>query len=219
MVTNHPEPTYQATKPNPATLQIIGIAGASGSGKSYLASRVAATLEAPVLSVDAYYRDLSHLPVEERGSQNFDHPQSIDWPLLLEHLQALLQGEEVEVPGYNFSTHTRSREIHRLKPGGYLVLEGILALHLPRVRELLALSVFVDLDEDECLKRRMDRDIRERGRTPECVLRQYQTTVLPMYREFVQPTAELAHLRVSGGAPVEDAVASVLRELEHHSGL
>lgn len=189
---------------------LIGIAGASGSGKSCLAERVAAALGAPVLSLDSYYCDLAHLPIEERARQNFDHPDSLDWPLLLEHLQALRGGQPIEVPQYDFSTHTRQASTCTLRAAGSLILEGILALHHPRVRSLLSLKVFVDLGTEECLRRRMERDIRERGRTPECVLRQYQETVLPMYNAFVAPTAALADLRVRGDANLDASARAVL---------
>ncbi|MCW5965520.1 MAG: uridine kinase [Bryobacterales bacterium] len=193
--------------------KVIGIAGASGFGKSYLATSVAAALGAPVLSVDSYYRNLAHLPFEERAQQNFDHPDSLDWPLLLEHLQSLSDGHPVAIPEYDFSTHTRKHQTHWLQPGPFLVLEGILALHQPRVRRLLALKVFVDLDAEECLRRRIERDVRERGRTPQCVLDQYHATVLPMFLEFVRPTVSHADLCVRGDASIAASTEAVLAAL------
>lgn len=193
--------------------KVIGIAGASGSGKSYLATSVAAALGAPVLSVDSYYRDLAHLPLETRARQNFDHPGSLDWPLLLEHLQSFTDGRAVALPEYDFSTHTRAQRTHRLDPGQYLVLEGILVLHQPSVRQMLTLKVFVDLGAEDCLERRMARDIRERGRTTQSVLEQYQATVLPMYLEFVEPTAAYADLRVRGDAAIAASTEAVLAAL------
>ncbi len=193
------------------SLLLIGIAGASGSGKSCLAEGVAHALDAPLLSLDAYYRDLAQLPIEERARQNFDHPDSIDWPLLLGQLHRLLAGDEVAIPRYDFSSHTRAEGTVTLRAEHVLVVEGILALHRPEIRQLMALKVYVELESQECLRRRMDRDIQERGRTPDCVLRQYQETVLPMFLKYVQPTATLADISVRGDGPLVDTIATVVR--------
>lgn len=194
-------------------LQIIGIAGASGSGKSYLAQRVAAALGAPVLSIDSYYRDLAHLPPEERGRQNFDHPDSLDWPLFLQQLTELATHRTIAVPEYDFCTHTREGVTHPLSAGKFAVVEGILTLHHPAARSLLALAVFVELDAAKCLERRMERDIQDRGRTRESVLEQYHHTVFPMFQEFVAPSRAFADLRVQGDAPISASTQRVLDAL------
>ncbi|MCU0227476.1 MAG: uridine kinase [Bryobacterales bacterium] len=212
-MTHAPETPQEPETPTVAegsTLLVIGIAGASGSGKSCLAQGVAAALEAPILALDAYYRDLAHLPLEERARQNFDHPDALDWTLLSRHLQQLRRGEAAPVPCYDFASHTRAVRTSLLRARHVLVVEGILALHQPEIRQQMALRVFVDLDSEECLRRRMERDIRERGRTRACVLRQYQETVRPMDLQFVQPSAALADVRVRGDAALDGLIASVV---------
>jgi uridine kinase len=189
--------------------RLIAIAGASGSGKTYLASHIAEALGAPVLSLDAYYLDLGHLTLEERAQWNFDHPDALDWPLLRAQLTALVAGAAVDVPTYDFSTHTRAVQTRRLEPAEYLVIEGIFALHDEAVRALLTLGIFVDYRDSGCLDRRMARDVAERGRTPSCVLAQYTKTVRPMFLEFIEPTRAFADLVIRGDSPVEASLGRV----------
>lgn len=189
--------------------RIIGIAGASGSGKTYLASHLADSLGAPVVSIDSYYCELGHVSLEERSRWNFDHPDALDWPLLREQLCRLGNGLPVDVPVYDFATHTRSSQCNRLQTSGFLVLEGIFALYDEEVRRMLALGIFVDYGNDGCFERRLARDVVERGRTPECVTRQYVQTVRPMYSEFIAPTREHAQLLIAGDAPVEASLRTI----------
>lgn len=198
-----------STAPAGSATRLIGIAGASGSGKTYLASHLADLLAAPVLSLDAYYLDLGHLTLEERAQWNFDHPDALDWPLLRAQLTALAAGAAVDVPTYDFSTHTRAPQTRCLVPSEYLLIEGIFALHDPAVRALLTLGIFVDYNDSGCLDRRMARDVAERGRTPSCVLAQYTKTVRPMYLEFIEPTRAYANLVIRGDSPVEESVRTV----------
>ena len=191
-----PLPQQPSTPAN--RCQIIAIAGASGSGKSYLAKHIAKALRAPILSLDSYYRDLSHLSPEDRAKQNFDHPDALDWTLLALHLSQLARGHDIRVPVYDFQSHSRLAETVPLPASRYLVIEGILALHHPAVRDATTLKVFVELPTAVCLARRLDRDVRERGRSADSVHQQYEQTVLPMFRQFVEPSRCFADVCVRG---------------------
>jgi uridine kinase len=194
---------------------LIGVAGLSGSGKTALASMLARHLgDAEVLALDAYYHSQSHLSLEARTKLNYDHPDSLDWVLLSSHLAALARGESIDEPQYLFERHTRADTTRRVDPRPIFIVEGILALHHPDVRRQLDLSVFVTTRAEECLRRRLERDIAERGRTRENVLEQYYGTVWPMALEFVLPTREHAALVVSGEEPLDESVGAVLKILQ-----
>lgn len=191
---------------------IIGIAGLSGSGKTSLARRVAESLpgKCEIVTLDSYYHPQAHLPLEERAHLNFDHPAALDWDLLREHLDALMNGNPIEEPIYEFSEHTRAMESRRVEPAPFLILEGILALHHPLIRERMDLRVFVRTDARRCLRRRVRRDTLERGRTEESVRQQYSATVWPMAKRYVLPTQKNADVTVSGEMPFEMSVGAVL---------
>lgn len=198
------------------TSQIIGIAGPSGAGKSTLALRLQAALpagEAEVVSLDSYYFPLDHLTPAERAERNFDHPDALDWELFATHLQQLRTGQPIEEPVYRFDLHTRDRRTRRVEPVRYILAEGILALHDAAVRAAMHLRVFIETQNMACYRRRMDRDIRERGRSPESVARQYAETVQPMAEQFVLPTRAHADLVVSGERGYDEPVAAVLEAL------
>ena len=196
---------------------LIAIAGMSGAGKTALATALAERLAAQsaIIALDSYYHPLAHLPVAERATRNYDHPDALDWPLLAEHLSSLLQGEPIAGPVYLFDEHTRAPHTSHVDPQPYLIVEGILALHQPEIRSLAGLKVFVTTPEDECLRRRLVRDVHERGRTRASVLDQYNATVLPMAREFVLPSSAHADLIVSGAQPLDHSVATVLTRVAH----
>src|SRR5271167_1329833 len=141
---------------------LIGIAGPSGAGKSYLARHLAERLRAPVLALDQYYRDLSHLRPEERTLSNFDEPAALEHELLIAHLNQLRRGEPIAVPTYDFSVHTRSAQTWSLAPSPFVVLEGLFTLYWSELRAHLGTAVYVDLEESACLQRRLDRDVQER---------------------------------------------------------
>src|SRR5271157_4516459 len=172
----------------PDGIYLIGIAGPSGSGKSFLAKHLKAALEADVLELDRYYRDLSHLPLEQRARTNFDAPESLEHELLIEQVSRLRNRETVQLPVYDFTTHTRSARTEALQPSKVVVIEGLFTLHWPSLRELLGTKVFVDMTDEVCLARRQERDVRERRRTSESVVEQYVTTVAPMAQRYVRPT-------------------------------
>ncbi|MFC7154566.1 uridine kinase [Halomarina halobia] len=180
---------------------VIGIAGGTGAGKTAVAREVKAAVGEPVtrLPLDNYYRDLSHLPFEERRSVNYDHPSAFEWELLADHLDALLRGETVEVPRYDFSVHNRREETVTVEPSPVIVVEGILALYEERVRERLDLPVYVQTDADVRVLRRIQRDVVERGRELEGVMDQYLATVKPMHEQFVEPTKKYADIIIPEG--------------------
>lgn len=191
---------------------LIAIAGASGSGKSTLAQSIAASLgsDCAFVSLDSYYHPLDHLPFPERERSNFDHPDALDWDLLIQHLTGLASGSPVEEPVYDFSRHTRAMQTRLVRPTRFLILEGILALHHASVRALCGLKVYVEAPDDCCLQRRMARDIAERGRTPESVERQYEETVRPMAAQFVWPSRQWADLVVTGTSCLTESQDAVL---------
>ncbi len=181
----------------------IAIAGSSGSGKTWLAEEIRVRLNpVPVslLSLDNYYVDLSSIPLVERALRNFDEPAAIDFHLLRQHWRNLVSGRAVDAPIYDFSQHTRSDVFQRIDPAPVIILEGLFALHDPEIRRMSDILVFVEAPSNLCLARRMDRDIRERGRTEESVRKQFNEQVQPMYIRHVLPTREYAHFIISGAS-------------------
>ena len=181
---------------------IIGICGGTGSGKTTIARNIVETIGATnvvLLEQDSYYRNLSDMPLDARNKANFDHPDSIDSELLMNHLRRLKSGLEIEMPVYDFRTHTRTIEIERIQPKPVVLVEGILIFAEPRVLEQLDVRVFVDTPNDIRFIRRLQRDIRERGRTMESVIEQYLVTVRPMHYEFVEASKRHADLIVPEG--------------------
>ena len=199
---------------------IVGIAGCSGSGKTTLARELACELEATLLPLDLYYRDLAHLSAEERASQNFDHPGSLEHELLTSHVEALAGGNDVEAPHYDFASHSRvPGQTEPVAARDVVLVEGILALHYESLRALYDYSIFVAAPEDVCLKRRIHRDVRERGRTEESVREQYWATAHPMAQEYVLPSAAHASLTVDGCDSLDWSVEQVLALLRREGHL
>lgn len=196
---------------------VLGIAGCSGSGKTTLAAELARTLGGIHFHLDNYYRDLSHLPFEERIRQNFDDPAIIESPLLAAHVAALARGETIQRPLYDFSTHTRvPNRTEPVRAGAYLIVEGLFALYYPALIPLYHLRVYIDTPDPLCFERRLRRDVEERGRTPESVRRQYEATVRPSSMTFVRPSAAHADLSVDGSGALDWKVERVLTELRSH---
>ncbi|MDR5589880.1 uridine kinase [Christiangramia sp. SM2212] len=176
---------------------IIGIAGGTGSGKTTVVNQIIEELkneEVDVISQDSYYQDTSHLSFEERKKINFDHPKSIDFDLLGEHLKELKSGKSIQQPVYSFKEHNRTGETIEIHPRKVVIVEGILILTHPEIRELFDIKIYVHADSDERLIRRLKRDIAERGRDLEEVLWRYQTTLKPMHQQFIEPTKEFADI-------------------------
>ncbi len=191
---------------------IIGVAGGTGSGKTTVANRIlerVGTKHIAYIPHDAYYKDLSHLSREERAQVNFDHPDALDTPLLIQHLRLLRAGQAVEIPVYDFTRHTRVDETSHIGPAPIVLVEGILIFAEPDLRALFDVKLFVDTDADIRLMRRLKRDLQERGRTFDSVIAQYMSTVRPMHLEFVEPSKRYAHVIIPEGGFNEVAIEMV----------
>ncbi|WP_350292246.1 uridine kinase [uncultured Croceitalea sp.] len=176
---------------------IIGIAGGTGCGKTTVVNQIVNELPKDVVGVisqDSYYNDLSHMTKEERSQVNFDHPNSIDFDLLIAHLNQLKQHKPIQKPVYSFVEETRLEETILTEPRKVMIVEGILVLSNPKIRELFDIKIFVHADSDERLIRRLQRDIKERGHDLEKVLHRYQTAVKPMHNQFIEPSKEFADI-------------------------
>ena len=176
---------------------IIGIAGGTGCGKTTVVNKIISELaasEVNVISQDSYYRDLSHLSYEERTQTNFDHPKSLDFDLLKQHLIDLKEGKSVEQPVYSFVEHNRTKQTTLVHPCKVLIVEGILIFTHPDIRDLFDIKIYVHADSDERLIRRIKRDTTERGRDITEVLDRYQKTLKPMHQQFIEPTKEFADI-------------------------
>ncbi len=195
---------------------LIGICGGSGSGKTTLAQLVAQHFGhqySTSFAFDSYYRDQAHLSAADRALVNFDHPDSLDVELFVEHLQTLRSGSEVAVPVYDFSTHSRTDDVHIIDPKPIVVVEGILLLAFPEIRECLDLTVYRDCPESVRFDRRLARDVAERGRTPASVTDQFAATVKPMHDLFVQPSMDVADMITLFSEELEDANTRVLAQI------
>lgn len=193
----------------------IGIAGPSCSGKSFLSQHIAELLGATLFHLDSYYRELNHLSLTQRAHYNFDSPDALDSALLLQHAQELAAGKTIQKPIYDFTTHSRMPETTELQPSEFIIVEGLFALYWEELRRLEGTKVYVDLGEEICLHRRIERDIHERGRTRESVLEQYHTTVAPMAKQFVYPTRAHADIVVTGNDEIVHEVDAVLSHVRH----
>jgi uridine kinase len=191
---------------------LIGVTGGTGAGKTALVRGLVGRLGGYVLDVDSYYRDLSHLSPEARARHNYDEPDAIDTYLLVSHLGRLAGGEPIAKPVYSFENHTRVGT-ERITPDRLIFLDGLFALWWPSLRDLLNLKIYVDAPPDLRLARRIQRDVRERGRDVESVLAQYISTVRPMHERYVEPTKPYADLVVTNSGPLEDCLAPVLNTI------
>jgi uridine kinase len=181
---------------------LIGVAGGSGSGKTTVSHAILERVgreRIAYLQHDAYYRDRSHLPIEERARINYDHPDSLETDLLIEHLKQLRAGRAIEMPQYDFAQHVRKAETRRVEPRTVILVEGILIFADRALREMFDIKIFVDTDPDLRFLRRLQRDIAERGRTVESVIAQYLETVRPMHLEFVEPSKRYADVIIPEG--------------------
>ena len=197
---------------------IVGIAGGTGSGKTTIAAGLAAALgleRVRLIDADSYYRDLSHLPLQERHLENFDHPDALDLQLLTQHLRMLRQSEPATKHGYDFTTHTRSDKTIVIEPAPFIIVEGVLIFFPDELRELFDLKVFLDEDADVRVLRRIRRDMAERGRSLESVARQYLEQVRPMHARFAEPTKEHADIIIGPDAAlghvIEQLAAVIIR--------
>ena len=198
---------------------IIGIAGGTGSGKTTVVRKIVDSLpkgEVVVLPQDSYYKDSSHVPVEERQNINFDHPNAFDWELLTSQIAQLKQGRAIEQPTYSYLTCTRQPETIHIEPKNVIIVEGILALCDPDLRSQMDLKIFVDADSDERLIRVISRDIVERGRTAEDVMKRYTKVLKPMHLQFIEPTKRYADLIIPEGGNNKIAIDIITMFVEKH---
>lgn len=194
---------------------IIGIAGASGSGKTTFTKKLISTLckdKVTLISQDAYYKDLNHLSFQEKSEQNFDHPDSLDFDLLKKHLLELQKGSNISLPVYDFNTHSRLSISKAISPSKIIIVEGTLVMSQEQLLNLYNYKIYVDLDQNICLERRIERDIAERGRTKENILEQYEQTVKPMFDEFILPCKNKADLIIPGENN-NDSLKTVVKEI------
>ena len=196
---------------------VIGVAGGSGSGKTSVTKAIYESFKGhsiTMLQQDYYYKDQSHLPFEERLKTNYDHPFAFDNNLLVEHLKKLLRYESIEKPVYDYSLHTRSKEIVAVEPKDVIILEGILILEDERLRNLMDIKLFVDTDADIRIIRRLTRDIKERGRTLDSVIDQYTNVVRPMHNQFIEPTKRYADVIIPEGGQNHVAIDLMVTKVQ-----
>jgi uridine kinase len=195
---------------------VIGVAGGTGSGKTTVSEQILERIgsqKIAFLQHDSYYCEESHLPLAERATRNYDHPESLDTPLLVEHLLRLRRGEAVAVPVYDFATYSRQAESRLVVPAPVVLVEGILIFAERSLRELMDIRIFVDTDADIRFIRRLHRDIFERGRSLESVVEQYLATVRPMHLEFVEPSKRYAHLIMPEGGRNQVAMEMIISRI------
>ena len=183
-------------------MTIIGIAGGTGSGKTTVVRRISKALPphcAAVIPLDSYYNDTTELTPEERQAINFDHPDAFDWKLLTEHIRMLKEGKAVEQPTYSYIESNRQKETVHVEPKPVIIIEGIMALHYKKLRDMMDLKIFVDTDDDVRSIRNIRRDVVERGRTVDMVLDRYEKVLKPMHEQFIEPTKQYADLIIPWG--------------------
>ena len=199
----------------------IGITGGTGSGKSTIAKEIYRQFGEDCIAMieqDSYYKDQSHLSMEDRVKTNYDHPNAFDNNLLVSHLESLLNGHSIQKPSYDFSIHNRIEDTTKVEPKEIVIVEGILILEDPRIRELLDIKIYVDTDADVRIIRRMVRDINERGRTMESVINQYLNVVKPMHNQFTEPTKKFADLIIPEGGHNKVAIDIIVAKIKEVLG-
>ena len=198
---------------------IIGIAGGTGSGKTTVVKKIAETVslnKVAIIPQDAYYNDNSHLPLSERLELNFDHPNALDFDLLVSHIKELRKGNAVEQPIYSYLTCSRAKETVHIKPAQVIIIEGILIFTCAALRKCIDIKVFVDADADDRLSRVISRDIMERGRSVDKVLQRYDAVVKPMHLQFIEPTKRYADIIIPQGGHNQVAIEMLLATIEKH---
>jgi len=194
---------------------ICGIAGGANAGKTTIVNALKESFTAEekslaILPLDSYNRDHSDLSLEDRAKINFDHPDAFEHDLYLKHLSLLKQGEPVDIPVYDFATHSRTTEVERIEPAELIIGEGHLLFVIPEVVREFDIKIFISAPEELRLKRRLERDVRERGRTPESIRTQFATTVSPMHDKYIEPSSSSADLILEGAAPIEQSLEKIL---------
>ena len=188
---------------------ILGMAGGTGSGKTYTVNKLLEIYSVDNITTigqDSYYKDLRHIDYKDRIGQNFDHPDSIDIELFENHLKQISLGADINIPIYDFSNHVRLYETKTISQSKIIIVEGIFALHYPQLRKLYTIKIFIETPENVRFNRRLNRDIKERGRTIKSVKKQYETTVLPMHEEFIEPSKKHAEIIINGNDDVKGSL-------------
>jgi uridine kinase len=195
---------------------VIGVAGGTGSGKTTIARKLVEHFADSVvlLEQDSYYKDQSHLSMEERMKTNYDHPLAFDYDLLYEHIEKLMRYEPIDKPIYDFALHTRAPETVHLEPKDVIIIEGILILDDEKLRNLMDIKIFVDTDADVRILRRIERDVQERGRTLESVIEQYLQVVRPMHMQFVEPSKRYADIIIPEGGHNQVAINMLINQIQ-----
>ncbi len=196
---------------------LVGIAGGSGSGKTTLANEISSNYDqkkVAIIEQDSYYVNIPVINLKQKKKFNFDHPSAIDITLFEKDLKSLLEGKTINVPLYDFKTHSRLKEYRQLKPHHIIVVEGILVLHYPQIRELFSLKIFVDTPEDLRFNRRQKRDINERGRNEENIIEQYVNSVRPIHDKFVEPSKYFADEIILGENRPDEIIGSIIKKIK-----
>ena len=193
-------------------VKFLGITGGAASGKTTVADLLSKDLHGriSVIQFDRYYRDQGHLDAEERSLVNYDHPDSLDHELLIEHLASLSEGDSIDAPIYDFATHTRSEQTEKIEPKEFIVVDGILRMAFVEIVERLTFKIFIDTPDETRLIRRIKRDMSERGRTEESVRKQFEASVLPMHKKFVEPFKDFTELIINGLDDPSKSAAKVI---------
>ena len=196
---------------------ILGIAGGTGSGKTFIVDNLVSTYTSNninVINLDSYYKDLSHMGHQDRVKQNFDHPDSIDIDLIISHLKQISDGNDIDIPIYDFSNHVRLETTKTISQSNVIIVEGIFALHYMQLRKLYTLNVFIETSEDIRFQRRLSRDTKERGRTIGSIKDQFESTVLPMHEKFIGPSKQFADLIIDGNNNIINIIRSIKEKID-----
>ena len=195
----------------------LGIAGGTGSGKTFIVDNLLSIYNSNninVINLDSYYKDLSHMGHQDRVKQNFDHPDSIDIDLIISHLKQIPDGNDVDIPIYDFSNHVRLETTKTISQSNVIIVEGIFALHYMQLRKLYTLNVFIETSEDIRFQRRLSRDTKERGRTIGSIKDQFESTVLPMHEKFIGPSKQFADLIIDGNSNIINIIRSIKEKID-----
>ena len=196
---------------------ILGIAGGTGSGKTFIVDNLLSIYNSNninVINLDSYYKDLSHMGYQDRVKQNFDHPDSIDIDLIISHLKQISDGNNIDIPIYDFSNHVRLETTKTISQSNVIIVEGIFALHYMQLRKLYTLNVFIEASEDIRFQRRLSRDTKERGRTIGSIKDQFESTVLPMHEKFIGPSKQFADLIIDGNSNIINIIRSIKEKID-----
>ena len=196
---------------------ILGIAGGTGSGKTFIVDNLLSIYNSNninVINLDSYYKDLSHMGYQDRVKQNFDHPDSIDIDLIISHLKQISDGNDIDIPIYDFSNHVRLETTKTISQSNVIIVEGIFALHYMQLRKLYTLNVFIETSEDIRLQRRLSRDTKERGRTIGSIKDQFESTVIPMHEKFIGPSKQFADLIIDGNSNIINIIRSIKEKID-----